>query len=160
MAMSLAEGARAHLVQFSAVRAVLGSGKGFSTWVFRGQDDMAKPFVNMEGTGAAAVLVRQQGGWSSPNRHNTMTFPRLVVEVYVDPERDMHGNEISPDVMGRFTQIQAVLDRYLRNMDHREVMWGQVRTLSCDRLDEWSVFPLPDGGGIRVSRAAYAVTLG
>ena len=62
MAMSLVEGARAHLVQFPAVRAVLGSGKGFSTWVFRGQDDMAKPFVNMEGTGAAAVLVRQQGG--------------------------------------------------------------------------------------------------
>lgn len=158
--MSLAEGARSHLVQFAQVRALLGSGKGFSTWVFRGQDDQAKPYVNMEGTGAAAVLLRQQGGWGTPNRHNTMTFPRLVVEVYVDPARDSRGNELSPDVMGRFTDIWAVMDRYLRNMDHTEVVWGDIRTLGCDRLDEWSVFPLSDGGGIRVSRAAYGVTLG
>jgi hypothetical protein len=160
MSTSLAQGAREHLVQYAPLRSLLGSGKGFPTWIFRGQDDQSKPYVNMEGTGQAALLLRQDGGWTTPNRHNTMSFPRLVVECYIDPERDAVGNEIGPDVMSRFQAIWTMVDRYLRNVDHSVVMWGDIRTLGCDRLDEWSVFALPDGGGIRVSRAGFGVTLG
>ena len=94
MSTSLAQGAREHLVQYAPLRVLLGSGKGFPTWIFRGQDDLSKPYVNMEGTGQAALLLRQDGGWTTPNRHNTMSFPRRVVERYIDPERDAVGNEI------------------------------------------------------------------
>ncbi len=158
--MSLAKAAREYLVQFPRLRALLGSGMGFETWIFRGQDDQAKPYVNMEGSGQAALLLRQDGGWATPNRHNTLEFPRLVVEVYVDPERDGLGNEIGPDVSDRMAQIWQTLDRHLRNVDHTEVWWGDLRTIGCDRLDTPSVFPFPDSGGIRIARAAYGVSVG
>ena len=77
----------------------------------------------MEGTGAAAVLVRQQAGGPHPNRHNTMTFPRLVVEVTSIPSATCMAMR-SHRMMGRFHTDSGGADRYLRNMDHREVMWG------------------------------------
>lgn len=158
--MDIVAAARQHLLTSDRLVSLLGSGKGFDCWLFVGADDMAKPFVNMEGTQSACVLIREQGGWASPNQHNTMAFPQLVVEVYIDPVRDFQGNVLTPDLKPRFQPIHEEISRLLHRPQGKDEVWGDVRTLGSQQMDLWTYFRFTDTDGVGVSRATFGVVVG
>ena len=152
--------ARRHLAASSDPTDLLGSGQGYDTWIFPGQDSGAAPHVPIEGTGEAAIVIWASGGWTSPNRHNTMWFPRLFVDVYVDPERDAGNNIQNPYVRDRLVEIWTVVDSLLHYPQAGEITWDDMRILSSVKAAEWEVRPFKETDGAVFSAAMYSVAVG
>lgn len=151
----LVQGAVKWLAGFADITAVLGA-TGEAPWLF--QHEL---WAEVEGSSATAAVIARGGGWTSPNEHNTMRFPRLALEIYADPLRDAGRNLTNPGEVYR--RIEAAFDAFDRRL-HRPasatVRWGGVRTLGCLRLAEPIVYPVPDGDGLLRLQAFYAVVTG
>lgn len=118
-------------------------------------------WVNLENSSSTACVVSYSGGWTGPNQHNTMRFPRLLVEVTVDPLRDDAGMFVDPaEADRRLEAVYKVLDRHLHRPQSGTQMWGNVRTIASTRLAEPITFSVPDGGGMRRLQVFYGVMEG
>lgn len=145
------------LQSFTDVKAVLGTEPGTTTpYLF--QNTLQAP---IEGSSTTAAVISRAGGWTVPNEHNTMRFPRLSLEIWADPQRDDGGNENEPgEVYRRAEAAFLAIDKRLHR-PHTEVqMWGTLRTLGCSRLTEPIVYPVPDGNGMLRLQTFYAVVQG
>lgn len=160
MSIDIVLAARRYLAESEELTDLLGSGSGFDTWIFRGQDASARPMVPMEGTKSAAVVLWLDGDWSQSNRHNTMRFPALAVDVYIDPGRDTSANVTQPNLLPRFQEVWEVLDTLLHRPDHREMQWDSLRVLTSHKLAGHKVYPFNDTDGVRFSRSRFSITLG
>lgn len=117
--------------------------------------------VELEGTQKAAVVVADGGSWSSGNEHNTMEFPRLRIDLYVDPLRDADLNYVEPaETMRRGRLIWKVINSLLHRPQGGTQMWGGVRTLSCVKLARPEPYPVTDGDGMLRFMGFFAVAEG
>ena len=148
-------GAVKWLQGFPDVTAVLGQSPSGRPYLF--QDTL---YVVMEGTQSTAAVIYRAGGWAGPNAHNTARFPRIGLEVYVDPIRDGGGNVTSPgEAERRIDAAYKAIDRHLHRQPQNETqMWGTVRTIGCTRLVEPTVTPVPNGDGLIRLDTFYGVT--
>lgn len=116
-------------------------------------------WLNLEGTQSTAARIFHAGaGWTTPNLHNTMRFPRLGLEIFADPPRDPGGNVIDtaePEL--RLTTAWKVFDSFLHRPRNDTRYWGELRTIGCTRLAEPAILPVPDGGGLAVLQVFYGV---
>lgn len=119
-----------------------------------------RAWTRMEGTGKTAVVIAHDGGWAAPNTHNTLRFPRLVVTVWADPKRDATKNDIDPYVQKRADACFQVLDKHLHRTGGPSIFWGTLRVVTCVRLTEPNMYPVPDGDGLIRLQTFYAVTEG
>lgn len=118
-------------------------------------------FVELEGTQKTALVVCDGGSWNSGNEHNTMEFPRLRIDLYVDPLRDDDLNYVEPaETMRRGRRIWKVVDSLLHRPQGGTQMWGQVRTLSCVKLGRPEPYPVTDGDGMLRFMGFFAVVEG
>lgn len=116
-------------------------------------------WVTVEGSSSSAAVLSCQGGWASPNRHNSMRFPRLGLEIYVDPLRDPGGNLIEPgETHRRLDYVYRSFDTQLHRPAGDTVFWGALRVISSTRLIEPVSYPVPDGGGMLRLQTFYGVT--
>ncbi len=117
--------------------------------------------VVLEGTQTAAIVVNRIGSWSPPNISNTMKFPRLSIEIYVDPIRDDDGNYIEPaETQRRASLLSDTIDKHLHRPQGGTQLWGDVRTLDCTRLGELIAYPTPDGDGMIRGQCFYGLSQG
>ncbi len=121
-----------------------------------------RPWAKVEGSsGTAIVLSAESGGWAAANLHNTMTFPRLTVNIWTDPIRDGMRNVTDPgEVMRRAFSVQRIVDRFLHRTAGPEIYFGSLRILSSHRLTEPFIYVVPDGDGLVRSQTQYAITEG
>lgn len=153
---NLVQGAVKWLLTFTDVLAVLGTNPAGKHFLFQ-----STMWTNLEGTGTTAAVIGRAGGWTSPNTHNTMRFPRLSLEMWADPIRDSGGNEINRgEAERRIDAAFLTLDTHLHRPQGGATWWGTVRTVGCTRLGEPTVYPVPDGGGLQRLLAFYGVTQG
>ena len=153
---SLVQGAAIYLLAIPEVVAVLGVTPEGSPWLF--QNSLK---VNVEGTSGNAAVISYGGGWSGGNEHNTLNFPRLSVELWVDPIRDADKNVTDPDEsFRRLDAVYKVFDRVLHRAQGGTQMWGAVRTLSSLRQSEPLMYAVPDGDGLLRGQVYYAVEEG
>lgn len=123
---------------------------GYQMWLTGG---------GIEGTSGTAVVIASEGGWTAANPHNTLRFPRLQLNVWVDPLRDGGRNTASPgEALARANGVYEVFDRHLHHVAGADMRWGQLRVVSCVRMTEPVVTVIPDG--IVRLQAYYAVTQG
>lgn len=129
----LVTGASEYLAGFPDVLTVLGHYPGKTKpYLFR-----HRPWVKIENSQSTVCVLTNTTGWTTPNLHNTLRFPRLGVEIYVDPIRDPDNNSIDPDEATRRAHAAyKVLDRHLHRPQSGEQWWGSVRTIACERLAE------------------------
>jgi hypothetical protein len=159
MTMNIVRAAYEWLAASDDLTDLLGNSTLWGPWIFQGVDETSEPYVAMEGTSAACVMVWQQGGWSAPNTHNTMKFPKLNVEVYLDPPRDAARNVIDRDVVSQFQPIWDQLDKLLHRPQGGDMLWGTRRVLGSHAQNgAWDIFPNPDTDGVKVSRNSFAIT--
>lgn len=115
--------------------------------------------AHFEGSQSTAAVVSHEGGWTGPNLHNTLRFPRLLLSVLGDPERDAGLNAVNPgEVQRRVNAVFEVFDGYLHRPQGEAQMWGLIRTVDCSRLTEPSIYTV--GDGIVRLQVYYAVTQG
>lgn len=138
-----------------AIIAVLGS-DGDGSWLFQ-----YRLWAEIEGTSSTAAVLSHEGGWAGANLHNTLRFPRLLLSVWADPQRDAGHNATDPgEVQRRANAAFEVIDSYLHRPQGDSQMWGSIRTVDCVRLTEPAIYVVPDGDGLVQLQAYYAVTQG
>lgn len=145
------------LLAQARVRAVLGTDDGTTEpWLFQ-----HKMWTDVEGTSSTACLIGRDGGWAAPNLYNTMRFPRITLEVWADPQRDMHRNVTDPgEVWRRIEHTYEVIDEHLHRPMGGQQYWGTLRVIDCVRSTEPTIYEVPDGDGLLRLLTSYAVTLG
>ncbi len=144
------------LATFNDVTSLVGSAGDGSPYIFQGTLHAV-----MEGSQQAAVVFNTMGGWASPNDYNTMEFPRLLMDMWVDPLRDANHNYIEPaETRRRAVQLYKVINRHLHRPSREAVYWGSVRIVSSVRLSEPIFAPVPDGDEMLRMQVFYAVTEG
>lgn len=152
----LVQGAVKWLLGFDDIRAVLGAFADGTPFLFQRQ-----LWTTVETTGSTAAVISRAGGWAGGNEHNTMRFPRLSLEIHVDPIRDAARNVIDPGEADR--RADAAWDAFDGRL-HRPAsstqMWGSVRTIGCLRLGEPNVYDVPDGDGLIRLQCFYGVAQG
>ncbi len=149
------QGAVKYLQAQPPVLAVLGSFEGSSSpWLFQ-----RRMWAEIEGSSSAAAMLYSDGGWTSANPHNTMRFPILSLEIWVDPLRDSQNNVSNPsEVWRRMNHIYKVIDGYLHRPQGGQQYWGTVRTVACVRMTEPTIYEVPDGDGVLRGLVSYAVS--
>lgn len=117
--------------------------------------------IVIEGTQKAAVVVKQMGSWAAPNIHNTLRFPRVSVEFYVDPLRDAAGHYIDlTEVRRRMNSLYNAVDKRLHRPQAGDQIWGTLRTLECTRLGEPIIYEIPSGDGALRAQVFFGVAVG
>lgn len=117
-------------------------------------------FVPIEGRSTTAAVIAYSGG-DGANVHNTMRFPRIMLEIWADPLRDRGRNTVDPgEVWRRINATFTVFDRALHRPQGGVQMWGTVRTINCTRMAEPAVYPVPDGDGLLRAATFYGVEQG
>lgn len=167
---NLALATRNMLAQQPSVRGlgVLGrSTKWSDGWIFAD-----KPFVVIENTGRALIVITQAGSWQTSNPHNTMKFPRIRVDVWADPDRNPDKTPKEYDADDKIQEVFKHIDSFLHtvNLDEpggKTRIWGTasevatksgVTILSSQRLDgDIEYFDVADGNHARMGTMYYGV---
>lgn len=146
------QGCRKFLAGKTDLLALLGATDD-EPWLFQG-----KLYQVMEGTQSSAVVLSTMGGWSTPLDYGTAEFPRLSVELYVDPIRDEDNNYIEQaETRRRALLILRTLNKHLHRVIHASQMWGTVRTVGSQRLAEPLLYEVPNGDGMLRAQVFYGV---
>ena len=75
---------RNQLARRQSLTDLLGSSRSWSTWIF----DQKPVGVKIEGTSRCMIVVNEFRPYTSPNPHNTMTFPQITIDIWADPTRN------------------------------------------------------------------------
>lgn len=137
----------------AAVTAKLGRGPTHPYWLFQHRRD-----AKVEGSSAVAITLKSAGGWAPRNPHNSMQFPRVLVEYAGDPTRRANS-EYAPDAETKVRTVHDEVDRVLHRTSLFAEMWGDDRVIGCQSLGEIEFFPMPDGDGAVVGQAYYGLTI-
>jgi hypothetical protein len=156
----IVSGLRTFLLEDAELTATLGTGYGYDVWLFVGEENSSAPPIEMQGTQKTSILLRKEGSWSTQNRYNSMHFPLLSVEIYVDPLRDGVGNVISSYQRDRFAPIENIIEKLLHRIHTESQMWGDVRTLSSTKFNDWRYFTFDTTTGVRIAACSFEVVQG
>ena len=156
-------GAVQYLTQFSDVTSLLGSFSGTDPvvanrglpWIFN-----SDPLVTLEGSGSAALVCSDFGGWQPPPQLGTWRFARLAVQVYVDPARDGNRNitETSALTKNRGDAVFNAVQYRLQRTDPDALAWGDLVTTGCQLLTDGPWLAVPDGDHLLVKQAFFGVS--
>lgn len=153
--MNLTLSLRRFLVGIPEVTATVGSDLQWDSWIFR-----ERLYAMVEGSGEVAVVLNTAGAWTSPNAHNTLRTPRLLIEIYADPTRNSAKQIHERDAGDKALTTFEAIDRYLHNVSGHATMWDDLRIVKSTRLDEPELFDVPDGDGLIRAQVFYAVGVG
>lgn len=161
--------ARNYLAQQPSVTSLLGSDTLWDTWIFADE-----PYALVENSQSVLIVITQEGGWASPNMHNTMQFPRLLIDIWADPTRNPATNAVRvKDAKIKINAVYNAVDKFLHtvNLDvpgGGSIYWGTAtqifektgsRIQGSQRLGEPEFSPVMDGNGAYMGRVIYGVTI-
>lgn len=149
-------GAAAWLLGFPDIVATLGRYPDGTPWLFQ-----HTLWQVIEGSSATGALLSLAGGWAAANDYNRMSFPRISLEIFADPQRDAGHNVTAPgEAQRRAYNTFRIFDFHLHRPASDVAWWGNLRTIDCTRLTEPVSYPVPDGDGLIRLQVFYAVTVG
>jgi hypothetical protein len=159
---TISSGAVKYLSGFSDITSLLGSftdaGPNFGL-PFLFQEDL---LVSLEGSSSMAIVCSDEGGWGAmAGPLTTPQYMRLSVELYADPLRDSSFNilESKGSVHQRTATLWATINTHLHRTNPDSVLWGDLRTTSCELLTRPTPQPVPDGDLMQVWQSYYGVTV-
>lgn len=130
------------------------------------QDDLIMGHEYLENSQKAAVVIAYQGEWSAPNNFNTAQFPRLIVDVWGDPDRHDDGSPVS--TFSARDKVDAVTEsvmKHLHRIGNFDERWGENRVFASTRLMMYrnrgrgqEFQGQPDGNGLTMSTLYFGLT--
>lgn len=110
-ALSLA--VRNLLIQDSAITDLLGKSVIWPQgWIFDGSLR-----VKLENTSRVAIVVNEIAPFGTPNQHNTMTFPRVSVDIWADPTRNTDKSVQLDDAKNKIEAVGKLVNAHLHTVD-------------------------------------------
>jgi hypothetical protein len=116
------------------------------TWVF-----LWEPRVPVQGTGMCSVVLSVVRAWAGANRHNSLRFPTVQVEVYADIAREPSAAPDRRSAWEKAEGVWSIVDRVCHRPDGGGFTWGGpngvfvVSSLRATGDPEWSEVPETDG---------------
>ena len=157
--MELMEAAAVYLTSKEEVRNTVGKDSVFTQgWIF--QEKLYLGSKTLEGSSKVAVVLNVVGGWDSPNQHNNMSFPRLRVDIWADPDRNVSRSVVQDNAQEKGMATYRAVNKFLHRPQGVESPWGTLRVLKSHRLGEIEFSPVSDGDGVKMGRVHYGVILG
>lgn len=164
---------RNYLAQQEDLRALVGRSQNWDTWMWAD-----KPLGKVEGYGktaperSALIVISEGTSWTTPNEHNTLSFPRVFVDVWADPTRNSDGDVKQADADDKIAAIHKVVSKYLHRVDNgtskgQPLCWGTAEQMatwtgslinSSSRAGEPAYADLRDGNGARMAAVTYNVS--
>lgn len=157
------------LAQDEGLKALLGRSASWDTWIF----DQKPVNVKIENTSKCFIVINESGTWAPPNLHNTMLFPRLIIDVWADPTRNANKTVQKFDAQNKVGAIQKFLDKHLHTVDpgtpSGEVrIWGTEEEIAAktgvvvtgsQRLTGPDFSPIRDSEGSVMGSYTYGVNV-
>lgn len=165
----LSLGARNLLAQDPDLTALLGRSKSWDTWIFSD-----KPVgVKVEGTQRCLIVITEPEPWTAPNAHNTLTFPKLYVDIWADPTRNSDGSVKVDDAKDKIEVIVKHVRRHLHTVDMANsngmpLIWGTAEEIASKTgavvtasqlLDGPSYSPIRDSEGSWMGRLTFGANV-
>jgi hypothetical protein len=118
------------------------------------------PLFTLTGTGQAMIVCSNAGSWGAPVAGSTARFPRLSVELYVDPLRDaaLNWTDLTGNTVRRLEQLFAIVHGYLQRRDPAPIIWGDLCTVGCTLLAEGTTTQWSDTDGVQYKQCFYGCT--
>lgn len=149
-------GATEYLLDKHDVTQLLGVTDAGTPWLFQ-----HSLIVAVEGSSSVAAVLSRAGSWTSANEYNTLRFPRLSVELWIDPIRTAEQDVIDvTEAWRRAEKVFKTFDRHLHRARGGVEWWGDVRTLSSSRQTEPTIYAVPNGDGMLRAQFFYAIEMG
>lgn len=125
-------------------------------FIFR--DEMLVNLEDGEYQAVSAIVVQDGGPITLPGL-TRYRCRRLRVIFWANGTRDNLGNMTDPrSVRLKLNDTFQVVDKHLNRVEPVMVPWGDVFTISCDRVSDLSEpISVIDGDGILTATAVYAV---
>lgn len=142
---------RDYLASQSTVTALLGSDAKFGPWVF--QDSLYWELNSQ----TCAIVVTDNGSWTSPNDHNTARFPMVLLTFCADPQRDANQNITHDDTGAKIRALHEAVFKVLHWTDANERQLGTLRVLRSSCLNEPQIRPYVDGDHAASAQITYAI---
>lgn len=145
----------------------MGGSVTFPNWIFD-----TKNYAKVEGSQKGMIVIVQDGAYTAPNDHNTMRFPRIYVDVWVDPTRNADKSVKRDDADERIERIHQLISEHFHtvsmNLGGMPLVWGSEADIAAGkgvyvggsiRQDEPSYADIANGDGGRMGTVIYGVNL-
>lgn len=120
------------LAQDIELTALLGKSASWDTWIF----DEKPVNVRIENTSKCLIVINESDPWTSPNQHNTLKFPTILVDIWADPTRNPDKSVQKFDAKSKIERIQDFVDHHLHLVDPGDAsggpqVWGTPTQISA-----------------------------
>ena len=100
-------------------------------WIF--EDDI---YGKVASTGQCAIVISEVGQHASPNQHNTMRFPNLLVDVWADVSRNADLSVKRKDAQARAERVHKILRKHFDlkpngRLDGGFLVWGSDEQIAA-----------------------------
>lgn len=157
------------LAQDVALKALLGRSQSWDTWIFS-EEPMG---VRIENTQKCLIVITENSNYDSPNEHNTMEFPRLLVDIWADPTRNADRSVKISDARTKVQPILRLVNKHLHTVhpsapNGMPYIWGTAAEISAKTgviiggsrfLSGPEFSPVRDSEGSWMGRATYGVNV-
>lgn len=159
--------ARNLLASQPSVIALIGTAPDWGPAVFNDE-----PTVTVENSQKALIVVTESGSWAGANLHNTASFPRLIVDIWADPDRNPDKSVRVQNAKEKINAVHKEVKKFLHTVnmsddEGRPIMWGTPEQIE-DRtgyrihgsqfLTGPEFYPVRDGNGAFMGTFIYGVS--
>lgn len=125
-------------------------------FIFR--DEMLVNLEDGEYQAVSAIVIQDGGPITLPGL-TRYRCRRLRVIIWANGTRDNLGNLVDPkSVKLKLNDTFLTVDKYLNRVEPQMVPWGDIYTISSDRVSDLSEpVSIIDGDGIQTATAVYAI---
>lgn len=155
------------LAQDEGLKLLLGKSASWDTWIF----DEKPVNVKVENTSKCLIVINEADPWTTPNQHNTMKFPMIIVDIWADPTRNIDKSVQKFDAKTKIEDIQDFVDKYLHLVEPGDVngnpqIWGTSAQIAAktgvvvtgsQRLSGPSYSPIRDTDEAWMGRYTYGI---
>jgi len=146
---------RNYAATIPAITDLLGADDDGTPWIF--VDDL---FARVENTSTSAIIISESGPWTAPNMHNTLDFPRFIVNIWSDPTRDASFNVVRPDAKEKAKRVFDAFNSVFHDTEHVHQSWDGLRVVDSQLRERLSYLPVRDGQYMVNAQAIYGATIG
>lgn len=131
-------------------------------WVFHSPDDEMSPERNARNTGTSSVVMTIRTPWTTPNLHNTLEFPELLIRIYSDATRfDDPSLSVADDGQYRCENVAKAIKNTFNDVANSDHLWPNgVYVVSCVLWNDLRVRDVPDEDGLVMGDLTFALQIG
>jgi hypothetical protein len=154
--MSVAESVYLYLAQKPALISLLGKDTENAPYLY--QDNLALEQSYLENSQDCAAVISHVGEWDVRSPFSTFEYPRIVVQVWADPDRAANHDPVSTvSARDKALAVSRQLTLALHRTERFDERWGQLRVLTTVQTRGPEIADLSDGNGMVMATSYFGL---